>query len=558
MVPGTGLLTADIAIALGFLAAGIANWLGAGSVRVGLLAILAGGAWLGSSLTLQPTGPEVARLVRVGNEVIVLVLIVHLVVEAASRGRTTRTGRNLVAILYGAALVLATLRIATYDPFLELDCPGSCAHVPSIIDLGPASQTLLREGLAGLVIFAGGALTLFTARLLIDHARSASSRSTILAGGFIVGSATAALGTVALVQAAPLGAPFGTSRGETLETLRLTLDVGAFVLVIGLIWSAIRALRLRVRLRRLADDLEAAPAPGTFQMSLANALDDPSVEVGYWSSDRERYVGADGGPFAIEADAAGTVTAIERGGRPVAVVHHRADIDSTALVGEIGPSMLVALDNERLRAVSLAQLAELRASRARIVELGDSERLRIERNLHDGAQQRLLAISFELRLARLTAERVGEAGQAQRLATVEEMAAEAVEDLRRFARGIHPAVLSQAGLSPALASLTEEAPIAVEVVGDIANRLAPSVESSAYQVVVEVLADAVRRGAHALTVHVGMDSAMLIVETWDDGDPSPALPIRLADRVSAAGGDLEMQAGPLGSGTSFRAALPCG
>ena len=152
-------------------------------------------------------------------------------------------------------------------------------------------------------------------------------------------------------------------------------------------------------------------------------------------------------------------TSLEQGGKRVAVIGHRPGLDPETLTAELGPSVLVALDNERLRAARLTQLRELRASRARVVAVEDAERRRIERDLHDGAQQRLLAILMDLRAAHQAASRDGEQASADALAEAEALAQAAIEELRRIARGIYPVVLGQAGLLPALRSLADEASV---------------------------------------------------------------------------------------------------
>src|SRR5439155_3673120 len=141
------------------------------------------------------------------------------------------------------------------------------------------------------------------------------------------------------------------------------------------------------------------------------------------------------------------VMTIERSGHPIALVAHDATlVDGSRLDREIGPAATLAIENERLQAEVLAQLEDLRASRARIVETGDAERLRLERDLHDGAQQRLLALSYDLRLARAAAEADGDAELVTLLATAGDEAQTALGELRELAHGIYPAILAEAGL----------------------------------------------------------------------------------------------------------------
>jgi signal transduction histidine kinase len=215
----------------------------------------------------------------------------------------------------------------------------------------------------------------------------------------------------------------------------------------------------------------------------------------------------------------------------------------------------VALANEEAR-------DQLAASRARLVSAGDEERRRLERNLHDGAQQRLVSVSVSLRLAqaRLAADR--EAADELLSGASAELAV-ALEELRELARGIHPAVLTERGLGPALASLADRAPLPVEVEHLADERLPRPVEAAAYYVVSEALAN-VAKYAHASTVNVrvAQENGFAVVEVVDNGvggaDPDRGSGLRgLTDRVEALEGRLQINS-PAGRGTAIRVELPVG
>jgi PAS domain S-box-containing protein len=216
---------------------------------------------------------------------------------------------------------------------------------------------------------------------------------------------------------------------------------------------------------------------------------------------------------------------------------------------------------QRLNAELRAGLDELRASRARIVEAADAERRRLERNLHDGAQQRLVTLSLDLRLARI---RVGpDPDDACRLldgAAVQ--LAEALAELRELARGIHPAVLSERGLGPALEVLAHRAPLPVDVVSDLGSRLPAPVEAAAYYVVSEALANVAKYAqASAVQVRVARLDETAVIEISDDGvggaDARNGSGLRgLADRVEALHGRLAVES-PHGCGTRLLAEIPC-
>ncbi len=195
----------------------------------------------------------------------------------------------------------------------------------------------------------------------------------------------------------------------------------------------------------------------------------------------QAYVDAEGRPVHEPAAGARATTPIVRNGEPVAVViHDRALPGAQELEREIGAAARLAVDNERLRAETLAQLEDLRSSRARIVEAGDSARRRIERDLHDGAQQRLLTLSYELRLARAAAEAAGDIRLAAELAASSEEVQAALEELRELAHGIYPVILTEAGLGPALETLADGAPLPVEVGKLPGERFPAAVERAAY------------------------------------------------------------------------------
>jgi PAS domain S-box-containing protein len=214
----------------------------------------------------------------------------------------------------------------------------------------------------------------------------------------------------------------------------------------------------------------------------------------------------------------------------------------------------------RLNAELHARLEELAASRARIVTAGDVERRRLERNLHDGAQQRLVALSLSLRLALAKLDSDPAAARATLAEAGDELAL-ALDELRELARGLHPAVLSDRGLSAAVEMLASRAPVAVEIAAIPDERLPEPVEAAAYYLIAEALTN-VTKYAHASTVRVRVaaSDASVAVEVSDDGvggaDPASGSGLRgLADRVEALGGALEVVS-PAGAGTSLRAEIP--
>jgi PAS domain S-box-containing protein len=205
-------------------------------------------------------------------------------------------------------------------------------------------------------------------------------------------------------------------------------------------------------------------------------------------------------------------------------------------------------------------MRDVTESRARIVAAADAERRRVERNLHDGAQQRLVTVALHLHLVKRRLE-TDPAAVAQLVDSAQTELTLALEEIRELVRGLHPRLLSDRGLGPALAGLAERALLAVEIAETPEERLPPAVEAAAYYIVAEALANAAKHSqASQVTVRVSAGEGCTVVEVLDDGvggaDPTAGSGLRgLADRVAALGGSLEISSEP-GTGTGLRAELP--
>ena len=220
------------------------------------------------------------------------------------------------------------------------------------------------------------------------------------------------------------------------------------------------------------------------------------------------------------------------------------------------------MENERLQAEVRTQLESVQASRARIVEAQDDERRRIERDLHDGAQQRLVSLQLSLQMLR---RELGPATDATTLAELDAATAEAaaaIADIRELARGVHPAILSEAGLGAALTSLADRTPLPVAIEDSVPGRLPAPVEVTAYFVVAEALTNAIKHaGASRVQIRAWLDDDRLRLEIWDDGrggaDPDGRGLTGIRDRVSALGGSMQILS-EAGAGTRLEVDLPCG
>jgi signal transduction histidine kinase len=341
------------------------------------------------------------------------------------------------------------------------------------------------------------------------------------------------------------------------QIVTAAIDAGALVLAVGLASHVGTILTRRLRVRRVAGAIAAAPSSAEIEAAVRSALADPTAEVGYWVDETMGFARPDG-TLIVAPPGAGRTLTVMGDGNPVACIEHESIADSSSLTREVRPSMLIALDNERLRTASAVRLADLQRSRRRIVELGDAERRRLERDLHDGAQQRLMAISFDLRLARLEAEREGDAAEADRIASLEAVSARAVDELRRVARGIHPAILSEIGLGDALESLAEESPIHVTVSVRLEDPPSSEIQVTAYHLAREAIADAVARRASEVRVDVRTERGALHIAVADTGTARTEVPVRVADRAGAAGGSASIRPVSGNPGASFEAIVPCG
>jgi signal transduction histidine kinase len=297
--------------------------------------------------------------------------------------------------------------------------------------------------------------------------------------------------------------------------------------------------------------------PGKVRDALARAVGDPTLEVGLWLPDREAWVDEQGERLHLPPGEGRHATYI--GDRLAVVVHELDLVDQPALLEAAGSAARLALENARLQAELRAQLDELRESRARIVRAGDEERRRLERDLHDGAQQRLLALGMGLQLL---GGHVDPSGK-ELLAESEVELQQALRELRELAQGIHPAALTDSGLADAVRTLAQRAPVPVTVdVQEPVGRLPGHVETAAYFVVAESLANIAKYAAASEAwVTVGRENGSARIEIRDDGRggarPDRGTGLRgLGDRVGALDGELTIES-PQGGGTRVVAEIPC-
>ena len=331
---------------------------------------------------------------------------------------------------------------------------------------------------------------------------------------------------------------------------------------------SVLAVMLQQRLARgaiagLVVELGEQARPHDLRDALARTLGDPTLELAYWVPATGRYVDADGMPIPLpKADPRRAATLVRRGEETIAaLIHDPALGENAQLIDSVCAAAGLALENERLQADLRARLAELAGSRARLVEASENERRRLERDLHDGAQQRLVSIAMALALvdARL---RTDPSAAQPVLAEARQELTVALEELRQLSHGIRPSILTERGLAAALEDLAKRSPLTITLRVELGRRLPDHIESCAYFLVSELLANTSKH-AHTryATVHARIENDVLIIDVRDDGiggatfDRGTGLR-GLTDRVEGLGGRLSLTSPP-GRGTVVHAEIPC-
>jgi signal transduction histidine kinase len=350
--------------------------------------------------------------------------------------------------------------------------------------------------------------------------------------------------------------------GDANELALVAYEVVLCAIAIGFLLGLFRAPWERPAVTDLVVELGEARSP-TLRDALARVLGDPSLEVGYWVAESGSYVDAQGRALALPGPGSRrSLTPIERDGQPLAaLVHDPAVLDDPSLVASVAAAARLAASHARLQAQVRVQVAELQASRRRLVAAGDQERERLEERLREGAERRLLELAEELGHVRALAK--DGSGALERIAEAERQLERTLDDLRELARGLHPRRLAEAGLPGALTALAEQStvPVQVNVVPEM--RLSQAVEAAAYFVCSEALANVAKYAAATrVSVAVVNRDGRLMIEVTDDGvggaDPTRGSGLRgLRDRIEALGGMLRIES-PTGGGTRVAAELPLG
>lgn len=516
-----------------------------GERRVGLLVQLAGASWL------------VERLLGAFHDQLLIAIggllggawtafLLHAVLAFPGGRLSSRLDRVTVAATYVVVIGLQVLLMLTLPSFEPRGNTGrNPLHVVGSAQFADdLSRFIDRATLVVIVAYA-----VVVARRLVTATRAARRAYGFVWLGGLVLSVNGAILTIAGLGVVPFNVAYG-----------LWLEIVAGIVPIAMALCLIAARLAQDRLVALVADLEAVGPGATLRNALRRSLADPSLEIVYHRAGSGGWVTDGGIPAeAPDPEADQASTPIVRGGRTIAALVHDPALlrNPERLRAAIGATAL-AIDNEQLKAELRAQVLEVRASRSRIVEAADRERRRVERNLHDGAQQRLVGLALVLRLAGGRVE--GDQALAGLLAEAARELDDALAELRELARGIHPAIVTEAGLG-ALESLAERPGVPIELSVDVPGRLPEHVEVGAYYVVAEALANANKHaGAEHVTVGATVRDDVLLLTVSDDGRggaaAAPGSGLEgLGDRVSSLAGRLAIDS-PVGGGTTLTAEIP--
>jgi signal transduction histidine kinase len=532
-------LTAALGLLVGwsFVGTGLFAWWRRPGNRTGLLMAAAGFAWFATGVSAA--NDDLVFTIGIALDGIFPAIIGHLLLAFPTGRLETRAQRAVVAATYFTVTVLQVPSLLFED------------EPRNLLVVEPDQR--LSDWLDAMQYLAAVAVIVASFVLLYRRwgAAPAAQRRTLTP---VLATGGAAIAVFMLAK----GFDAAGNRVDVLERLAVALTATLpFGFLIGLLRSR---LAQGAAVAGLVQRLGEAPEPDALRDALAEALDDPSLTLGYWLPDSERFVDSQGHPMTVH-DRAWTEVVL-KGRRVGAIVHHPTlGEDEEELVRIAGAAAALALENQRLSAELRARIEELRSSRARLVEAGDAERRRLERDLHDGAQSRLVALASKRRSARARAD-----DRPELAAVLDESRADleaSLDELRELARGIHPAVLTDRGLRPALEALVTRSPVPAEISSDIANDLPAAVATAIYFVVSEALTNVAKYArAGRAVVSVECEDDRVVAEVADDGVGGARLGAGsglrgLSDRVAALDGRLDVDSPP-GRGTRLRAEFPLG
>jgi signal transduction histidine kinase len=502
----------------------------------------------GLMLSAEMPGRALTVLSGVPADWLKYVIGAYVLLGYPSGRLTAVTDRRVVVTAYVVFSVGAALLLVTKTP-VPL-CDGWCGPSPVQVVADAGLYLGIRSALlVGCLVLAGVVLTLLGRRMM----QSSPRQRRVL--GFMIGAAGATIVLIAASNLTLLSVYAGTGNPEVGTLLGLVAGWAAVAALPGAFLVGLLRERLAfASVGSLVGKLEHVAAD-TVEVELGKALRDPTLRVAFPIG--SGLLDSNGRSCEVPPDGSRSVTPL--GDPPVALILHNPELsDDRELLAAAAAAARLALENARLHAEVRAQLAEVRASRQRITAAADAERQRLERDLHDGAQQRLLGVGMALGALRGS---VAEAGQ-DLIDELERELRAAIRELRDLAHGIRPAVLTDQGLPAAVAGLARRAGIRVALDIRVTARVDHVIEATAYYVVSEALQNIVKHaGGAAARLCLAHKPGWLILDVADDGPGGASMRVGtglrgLADRVEAVGGRFKVQSPP-GCGTHVRAELPC-
>jgi signal transduction histidine kinase len=475
---------------------------------------------------------------------------VYLLLAFPSGRLTGRLDRGLLTVGIIAAVGLQLLAMLDGNR-AGLRCPGCANNLLQLVHENHNALGLLNlQRLVGAVLIAT-IIALLVGRWLRAGAAQRRAVAAVLAAGC---TTLAALGATVILDL--LGDPLGAVPANVYYALMATVPV-------AVLFVFLQRRLARGMVASLVVELGAPSAYVNLREALARALGDPSLQLAFWFPSEQHYVDGDGAPVELPGDDSGRKsTFVARDGHPIAVLLHDPVLEQNAeLVASVCAAASLSLENERLQAELRARLAELQASRARLVQATDAERRRIERDLHDGTQQRLVSIAMSLGLLETKLPSQAQAAQSLVHETREALGL-ALAELRELTHGINPPLLTERGLPAALDELCRRAGLPTRLDMTIEQRLPDQIESAAYFMVSEALTNAAKHShGSEIQVFASYRGQRLTIEVGDDGigsaTPTGGSGLRgLADRIEALGGRFTISSPP-GRGTTLRAEIPC-
>jgi signal transduction histidine kinase len=531
------------------LGCGLASWRARPENRLGKIMVFTGFAWFIAQLV--DASPPWMNTIGLAVQSVWIIGLVYLLLSFPSGRLLGRLDRWLLTVGAFAALGLQLVAML-YGNKAGLHCPG-CSN--NLLQVFHDNRKAL--GWRNLQFLVGGTVIATVIVLLVVRwLRASAAQRRAVAPVLVAGCATLAA-LVWTIIFGLLGGPLGGLPANVYLTLMATVPI-------AVLFVFLQRRLARGMVAGLVVELGGPTASGDLRDALARALGDPSLELAYWFSAEQCYVNGAGRAVKLpDAESGRSATFVERDGQPTAVLIHDPVLQHNAeLVESVCAAASLTLENERLQAELRARVVELRASRARLVEATDAERRRIERDLHDGTQQRLVSIAMSLGLLE---SKLPAAATAAKPLVRETRAALvlALAELRELTHGINPPLLTERGLPAALDELCRRAGLPTHLELAIDQRLPDRIETAAYFLASEALTNAVKH-SHGSEVRVfaRYEPQTLTVEVTDDGiggaTTTGGSGLRgLADRVEALGGRFTVSSPP-GRGTTLRAEIPCG